>query len=172
LKFFVVAVISLLIFSSNPSIFSQTTTSTEINEQVWIPFIKAFNAYDAKGFIELHATDMIRVTRDNSQNRSLEEYADDMRKNAIREGETSRKRDLALSFTERIHSNDKAFEVGYYRVKYANPDGTRQTFYGKFHVVLVKEGDRWKIRLDADKGVDDDFLEKVFGQGEILALEE
>jgi ketosteroid isomerase-like protein len=61
------------------------------------------------------------------------------------------KKSIELRFIQRIATDDKAFEVGYYRSTSTNvKTGERRTSIGKFHVLLRKENDTWKILMDAD----------------------
>lgn len=57
---------------------------------------------------------------------------------------------LQLRFLQRLADADRAFETGIYEYQRVDSVGKTAKFYGKFHVVLVKENDRWKIWLDAD----------------------
>jgi hypothetical protein len=55
-----------------------------------------------------------------------------------------------LRFIQRIASNDKAFEVGYYKTTSTNKStGEARTGHGKFHFVLRRENGTWKILVDA-----------------------
>jgi hypothetical protein len=56
-----------------------------------------------------------------------------------------------MRFIQRIASDGKAFEVGYYKTSSTNSTtGEKRTGYGKFHVLLRKENGVWKILMDAD----------------------
>lgn len=45
----------------------QAAELCEIEKQVWIPYIKAYNEFDTKAFMALHTIDVIRVKRESSQ---------------------------------------------------------------------------------------------------------
>ena len=61
------------------------------------------------------------------------------------------KKNIELRFIQRIASNGKAFEVGYYKTTSTNiSTGISRSGYGKFHVLLRKENGIWKILMDAD----------------------
>ncbi len=52
---------------------------------------------------------------------------------------------------QRIASNGRAFEVGYYKTSMENiRTKENHVGYGKFHVLLRKENGVWKILMDAD----------------------
>jgi ketosteroid isomerase-like protein len=122
----------------------------QINEQVWKPFIKAFNSNDDNGFSEVHSRDVIRVEQDARRIMGFEEYFNpisDAQK--IKRDEWNKK--IELRFIQRIASNGKAFEVGYYKTTMENKlTKQKQVGYGKFHVLLRKESGLWKIVMDAD----------------------
>jgi len=139
----------MLLFSI--TIFSQQNGfQKEINEQVWKPFITAFNNRDDDAFSAVHSKEVIRVSQDENRIFGYNEYF-----KKIPEREKARwkdwKRNIELRFVQRIASNDKAFEVGYYKTSNTNTvTGEKRTGYGKFHVLLRKENGTWKILMDAD----------------------
>jgi len=46
----------------------------EIDEQVWKPFIKAFNSDDNDGFRAVHSREIIRVVQDDNRLLGYDEY--------------------------------------------------------------------------------------------------
>src|SRR5262245_28289675 len=68
----------LLIFSAllycNPGFSQADGLQKEINEQVWKPFIKAFNNDDNEAFKNVHSKDVIRVIRDDNRILGYDEY--------------------------------------------------------------------------------------------------
>ncbi len=139
----------ILVFAN--SAFSQTgNLQKEINEQVWKPFIKAFNNNDNEAFSAVHSKEVIRVSQDDNQ---IIGYAEYFKKvpDSVKTKWKDWKRDIELRFLQRIASGDKAFEVGYYKSSSTNTvTGEKRTGYGKFHVLLKKENGSWKILMDAD----------------------
>lgn len=131
--------------------FSQENSlQKEINEQVWKPFITSFNNRDDDAFSAVQSKEVIRVSQDDNLIFGYNEYF-----KKIPESEKARwkdwKRNIELRFLQRIASNDKAFEVGYYKSSNTNTvTGEKRTGYGKFHVLLRKENGIWKILMDAD----------------------
>lgn len=138
------------LFLSSACICQADSLQQQINTQVWKPFIFAFDTRDDDGFQAVHSKEVIRVSQDDKHIFGYEEY---FRK--IPDSEKSRrgnwKRSIELRFIERIASNGKAFEVGYYKSTSTNAiTGEKRTGYGKFHVLLRKEKGVWKILMDAD----------------------
>lgn len=140
----------MILLFANPA-FSQTgNLQKEINEQVWKPFIKAFNNNDNEAFSAVHSKEVIRVSQDDNQ---IIGYAEYFKKvpDSVKTKWKDWKRDIELRFLQRIASGDKAFEVGYYKSSSTNTvTGEKRTGYGKFHVLLKKENGSWKILMDAD----------------------
>jgi hypothetical protein len=122
----------------------------EINEQVWKPFIQYFNVHDQEHFAQVHSKDVARVQQDGNRILGAAEYFKEPT-------ETEKKRfanqkvSLELRFVQRIANDSKAFEVGYYKTTVTNiATGGSRSSYGKFHVLLGKENNTWKILMDAD----------------------
>lgn len=132
-------------------VFSQVDNlQKEINEQVWKPFIKAFNNGDDAAFSAVHSKDVTRVIQDDSKVMGYDQYFKRI-PDSIKAKWKDWKKNIELRFIQRIASNDKAFEVGYYKSTSTNiVTGEKRTGYGKFHVLLRKENGRWKILMDAD----------------------
>lgn len=137
-------------FSQNASLQQQ------INEQVWKPFVKAFNNDDKEGFRKVHSLDLIRVIQDDNQVLGYDEYlkpVDDSTK--AKWGKWQHH--IELRFLQRIASNGKAFDVGYYKTTSTNiTTGETRVSFGKFHVLLRTENGIWKILMDQDAKEDAD----------------
>ena len=131
--------------------FSQTGgLQKEINEQVWKPFIKAFNNHDDDGFSAVHSKEVVRVLQDDNHIMGYNEYFKKV-PDSVKAKWKDWKRNIELRFLQRIASGDNAFEVGYYKSSNTNTvTGEKRTGYGKFHVLLRKENGAWKILMDAD----------------------
>jgi ketosteroid isomerase-like protein len=143
------------------SVFSQTDNiETEINNQVWLPFIKTYDRMDAIGFMNLHSRDLIRVPVDAKKIYNFEEYSRNNQQNNEYNFRHKRRQAIEFSFEERIHNDNTAFETGYYKVTTTDANGKTGVFYGKFTVVLRKFDDRWRIVLDSDTGKN--ITEKMF----------
>jgi len=122
----------------------------EINEQVWKPFISAFNNQDARGFLSVHSKDVVRAVRDSKEILSWSEYLTQQEESNKRTLEDGMSVTLDLHFSERIANANTAIEVGIYRTTLTNKTGKSKSFYGRFHVVLRKENGIWKILVDTD----------------------
>jgi ketosteroid isomerase-like protein len=148
MKQFVLCLFDLLLLFNNG--FSQGNFQHEINVQVWEPFIKSFNSGDDESFKAVHSKDIIRVIQGDSRIIGYDEYFQ-KQPDSIKAKWGSWKKDIELHFIQRIASNDKAFEVGFYKTTSTNKStGETRTGYGKFHVVLRMENGTWKILVDVD----------------------
>ena len=137
--------------------FSQSDSlQQQINDQVWKPFIKAFNNSDNAGFRKVHSLALIRVIQDDNQVLGYEEYLKPV-PDSIKAKWGNWKNHIELRFLQRIASNGKAFETGYYKTTSANiTTGETRVSFGKFHVLLRTEDGTWKILMDQDAKEDAD----------------
>jgi len=147
--------------------FSQSDSlQQQINEQVWRPFIKSFNNSDNAGFRKVHSLELIRVIQDDNQVLGYEEYLKPV-PDSIKAKWGNWKNHIELRFLQRIASNGKAFETGYYKTISTNvTTGEKKTSYGKFNVLLRTENGVWKILMDQDAKEDAD--EEKFQQAKAM----
>jgi hypothetical protein len=114
------------------------------------PFIQSFNSGDDECFKAVHSREIIRVIQDDNRIMGYDEYFQ-KQPDSIKAKWGSWRKNIELRFIQRIASNDKAFEVGFYKTTSTNKStGETRTGYGKFHVVLRMENGTWKILVDAD----------------------
>ena len=135
----------------------------QINEQVWKPFISSFNSGNDEGFKAVHSKDVIRVSQDSKQIFGYDQYFKKM-PDSVQAKWGKWKKNIELRFIQRIAANSKAFEVGYYKTTSTNAvTGETRTGYGKFHVLLRRENNIWKILMDED--ANENTNEAVFQTG-------
>lgn len=143
----------LLFFILNTFLlFAQTETdkniSNQIDEQVWKVFQEAWSDYDAEKYIGIHTSDVLRVTPSGIK------YGQTWREKTITSFSEKNppKRSISFQFEHRIYQGDLGYEVGYYKSATVGKDGKERAGYGRFHVVLKKENEQWKIAQDWDTG--------------------
>lgn len=130
--------------------FAQVSISKEINDQVWLPFIEAFNKRDNIAFSKVHSNDVVRVMIDDQKILSAEEYFKVMPDSILQKWSVW-KMNLQLRFLHRISTVTSAFETGYYKNESVNSNtNEKRISYGKFQVLMRKEDGKWKIIMDAD----------------------
>jgi ketosteroid isomerase-like protein len=133
-----------------------------IDDQVWRPFVKAFNAHDIDDYLAVHAKNVVRWPLGWGS----AQVGDSMRVNTRRgwnePSALHEDRTIELNFTHRSHTHAFAYDIGYYQVNVRSKEGIPRAFIGHFTTILGKEGGRWKIFLDADNGdgVTSDDLKK------------
>ena len=148
---FNIAIIFLACCLSIPGVLraqkADSIITMEIDQQIWYPFIHAFNAFDAEAFNALHTPDVLRGgpwglrPGDAYLQGNLVEFA--------RNKQAGDTRQIAFTFEYRVHTPEIAYEVGYYRVKRTRGEDNH-TFYGQFHVVLKNVNGVWKLAQDWD----------------------
>ena len=148
---------SILCFCLCKVSFSQSDSlQKQINEQVWKPFINAFNNDDNEAFKAVHSLDLIRVVQDDNKVLSYDEYLKPVA-DSIKTKWGKWKHNIELRFIQRIASDGRAFEIGYYKTASTNvATGEKRVSFGKFHVLLRKENGAWKILMDQDAKEDAD----------------
>ncbi|HZY78765.1 MAG TPA: hypothetical protein VFE50_04530 [Cyclobacteriaceae bacterium] len=154
-------VIILLLISS--SVFAQNA-QTEINEQVWKPFIKGFTEGNTEIFMGVHSKDLVRSARDSKEVLNWDEYNAQTRSGNERRVGNKTKLNIELRFTERINNSNQAIDVGVYKTSWYTADGKSGAGYGRFHVVLRKESGAWKILVDTDSNEN-----RTIGETQFLA---
>jgi ketosteroid isomerase-like protein len=152
----------VLIFFVHASSFSQTFQK-DINDQVWKPFITAFDDLNTEAFMAIHSKDIVRVSRDDGRVMGYEEYAKVCTAGNHNDKVNKAQRKIELRFTERWINHDLACEAGVYKTQTIRVSGKNTTSYGKFLVTLHKEKGMWKILMDSDTSEagtvsDKDFL--------------
>ena len=153
--------ILFILFCSSSILFAQEA-QREINTQVWIPFIENFNNRNAEGFLAVHSKDVIRSPRDSKMIFGWDEYLKEQQQSSEGGKASGRKHALELRFTERIAKDGLAIEVGIYKTTSTDQKGKSFSFFGRFHVVLRKEQNVWKILVDTDSSEGDTIGEKEF----------
>ena len=100
----------------------------------------------------VHSKDVVRVIQEDGQIFGYDQYFKKIPDSLIAKW-ANWKKNIELRFTQRISSEDKAFEVGFYKTTSTNiRTGEQRKSFGRFHVLLRKENGTWKIIMDADTG--------------------
>lgn len=126
---------------------------TEINEQVWKPFVAHFISGNKEGFRNVHSKRITRIEIDRGKVLDHEKYFPPVDHNG-KQPSQSFQRLFELKFDKRISDGKKAWESGYYKGTVMQEGKEPRSYYGRFFVVLEKEEGVWKILVDADTGKD------------------
>ena len=155
------------LFVSSVSVFAQNTQQ-DINNQIWKPYIAAYNSFNTEKFMALHSPELVRVSHDEKLVLSFAEY----KKKINRENQFNKnynvKATIDFRFTQRIESLQLAHESGIYKLDIIDNIGKKTTLYGKFEVTLRKENGVWKILVDSDRAGEGAASEKDFSSAEPL----
>lgn len=130
--------------------------------QVWEKFEEAFITNDAALFNSLHAQNILRIPADSKTLISGKEYFDNQIQSFKWVTENGYKTGMELRFIERINYENHASERGIFRFVVTEPDSTQRIYFGKFHVILERESDIWKISMDYDSSENGTIDEKSF----------
>jgi ketosteroid isomerase-like protein len=122
---------------------AQSTPVDQIDEQVWRPFQSSYAAGDAEAFNALHTDDVLRIT----STKILQGEAYKAQNIYWMSKEERSLRSIDFRFEQRVQEEAIAYEVGYYEISI---EGKDEAHYGRFHVVLKKVDDQWKIAQDWD----------------------
>lgn len=122
----------------------------ELNRDLWLPFQEAYRDGDPEKYLALHLPDFIRGEGNAKVVRTLEEYADGVRRSFAIWAERQLTIDLQFRFLERIVKGAQASERGIYQFVLTGPDGKVQRFHGQFHTFARKVDGRWRFAVDYD----------------------
>jgi ketosteroid isomerase-like protein len=140
--------------------FSQNKQQLEsINQNIWQNFTKAFEIQDANLFESLHAENLIRITGDGKRIRTKSSYIDGYKQ---RWANTNNTQTIAFRFLERISNETHASERGIYKLTVNKGLKNEKSYYGKFHVLLQKITNVWKIIVDYDSSENNTINETSF----------
>jgi ketosteroid isomerase-like protein len=138
----------------------------EINRDIWLPFIEAYGTLDADKYKSLHTTDFIRANGDSKSLPSFAQYFDNSRKWFDAQKQKGNRMEISFAFIERFANGIVGSERGVYKLKFFDNTGKLlEESYGKFHVFLRKQDNKWKIVVDYDSNENNTINEKSFAEG-------
>lgn len=152
-KLLLLAAVLFFFFNSNAQTDSLKWV-TEINEQVWKPFIAHFISGNKQGFRNVHSKRITRVEIDRAKVLNYDKYFPPIQPlegqvlNVKQNGSST----FELRFDKRISNGGNAWESGFYKGTFTQEGKPIRSWYGRFFVVLEKEEGVWKILVDADTG--------------------
>ncbi|MBQ4804094.1 nuclear transport factor 2 family protein [Aquimarina sp. MMG015] len=119
----------------------------QIDQTVWKPFQKAYEALDAVSLNAIYADEVLRVTPKGIDTKNVFKSKNVERLKASKESNTQIK--LDFWFDSRHTNDDTSYEVGFYKIG-ITADNKTQYLYGQFHIALKKINGVWKITQDWD----------------------
>ena len=118
----------------------------DINAQIWDNFTKSFETYDHKLFGSLHANNFVRASGSSKSLKNKKVYIEGYANRWQKPGSAQT---ISFRFLERFCDDKNASERGIYRLTINPNSDNERSFYGKFHVVLINNGD-WQFLFDYD----------------------
>jgi len=144
------------------------TIQSQIDNEVWKPFIKAIDNQNLEDYFSLHSKDIIRADGRMKKLFGWDDYKLEIINgwkdfNLFKEKNKIKNASFDLRFLARIANDNLAYEVGYFKSEVTTETGEIKKGFGKFHVVLRKEDGKWKILVDQDsieevKITEEDYL--------------
>lgn len=131
----------------------------EINKQVWSNFTKAFETFDHELFDSLHTEELVRVGGNSKLIRNKTDYINGY---ASRWKTNKTPQTISFRFLERICNDTKASERGIYKLTVNEGLPSEQSYYGKFHVIMLNVDDVWKLLVDYDSNENNTINEKSY----------
>ena len=132
---------------------------TAINNEIWLNFTKAFEAFDHDLFASIHSDDLVRVGGNSKLLRNKTDYINGY---ANRWKSNKAPQTISFRFLERFCNDTKASERGIYKLTVNKDLPNEQSYYGKFHVIMVKENNQWKLLVDYDSNEGNTINEKSY----------
>lgn len=150
-KYHLIFLISFLLFLFSTSLHAQSIEQlhNEIDQQVWKPFIEAFEGLDGEALNKLYAESVLRVTPagvDTEETFKVSNLRNFKQRKAA--GATIK---LDFWLDTRQTTPSLSYEIGFFRIT-STLNGNTNINYGQFHIVLEKINGVWKITQDWDSG--------------------
>jgi hypothetical protein len=149
----------LLLLVCQPAVTQNTDYLKAINSDLWANFTKAFETLNYQLFSDLHSEHLVRVSGDSKSIKAKTEYIEGYR---TRWKNKNINQTISFRFLERITDSIKASERGIYKLTINPNSANEKSYYGKFHVILIKENNRWNILVDYDSSEDNSINDKSY----------
>ena len=157
-----------LIVLTNQSYSQSQKNLIEINK-VWDKFYLAFDSLDYKLMAEIHSKKLVRISG-GKRITDYDTYINNYKKRFSKAKENNITNNISLRFFERINNDSIASERGIYKLIRIENQVNKQTYYGQFHVLFIKENNAWKILMDYDSNesnsIEEEDYVKAYGINE------
>ncbi|KAB1157334.1 nuclear transport factor 2 family protein [Tenacibaculum aiptasiae] len=141
--------------------YSQSRKNFEDINKIWFKFYQAFDSLDYQIMGEIHSKKLIRISG-GKRISDYKTYINNYKTSFSKTKEKNITNNISLRFFERINNDSIASERGIYKLTRKQPDKKEQIYYGKFHVILMKENNVWKIFMDYDSNENNSIGEKDY----------
>ena len=126
-------------------------TTVQIDQDIWLPFMAAYPAYDADLVASAYSSDLIHAGGPGETVTTLAQHLEEMRgffDYARSQGDAFA---IEFRFTQRILGDGVASERGVFRIDVRLASGEERQSYGYFHVFERLEPAGWRILSDFDE---------------------
>jgi hypothetical protein len=162
--------IILLVALINPVKAQSIKNLQDINNDVHHKFYQAFDSLDLSLMESIHSKKLIRIPADRNTILNYKEYMDEYKRSFEDVKKNNVSLNISLIFFERLNNDSVASERGIYKFTINKSKKDEQVYYGKFHVILIKEDNTWKILMDYDSNenntIGEDDFNKAYGMNE------
>jgi hypothetical protein len=158
-----ISIISLFVLI-NPIKAQSIKNLKDINNTVHLKFYQAFDSLDCSIMQSIHSKKLIRIPADRKTILNYKDYMDKYKHDFDNVKKNNGTLNISLRFFERLNNDSIASERGIYKFTINKGQKNEQIFYGKFHVILVKEDNTWKILMDYDSNENNTIGEEDFNK--------
>lgn len=156
----VVSIVSFLLMQIQ-GVSQSTDCVKNINAHIWSNFTISFETFDLELFKSLHTENFIRASGNSKSLKDKKTYINGYKKT----WESPKiKQTISFRFLERFCDGKTASERGIYKLT-INPDRlTEKSYFGQFHVILIKVKDQWKFLVDYDSDENNTINENSYNR--------
>jgi len=162
MKLKILVLVTFFVVSAIPVKSSSIKNLKDINNDVHRKFYQAYDSLDYKLMESIHSKKLIRIPADRKIILDYEEYMKQNKRSFEYAKENNGTLNIELRFFERLNNDSVASERGIYKFTINKGREDERIFYGKFHVLLKKEDNAWKILMDYDSNENNTIGEKDF----------
>lgn len=136
----------------------------DINNDVHKKFCQVYDSLDCRLMESIHSKKLMRIPADRNTILNYREYMDQNKLSFEHTKTNNGTLNIDLRFFERLNNDSVASERGIYKFTINKNKEDERVYFGKFHVILVKEDSTWKILMDYDSNENNTIVEEDFNK--------
>lgn len=136
----------------------------DINNHIHNKFYQAYDSLDYGLMESIHSKKLIRILADKNTILNYMEYMDQNKRFFEHAKKNNGTLNISLRFFERLNNDSIASERGIYKFTINKNREDEKVYYGKFHVILIKEDNTWKILMDYDSNENNTIGDENFNK--------
>ncbi|MBN1695853.1 hypothetical protein JW879_10730 [candidate division WOR-3 bacterium] len=134
----------------------------DINNDVYNRFYQSHDSLDYGLMESMHSKKLMRIPAGRNTILNYMEYMEENKRFFEHVKKNNGTLNISLRFSERLNNDSIASERGIYKFTINKNREDEKVYYGKFHVILVKEDNTWKILIDYDSNENNTIGEADF----------